>query len=124
MKQLLVILLFLASFTGFAQQKEEWQDWEKTSCYSKIFFRLKYEGRNGSRHIWKVQFRNEYESTVSFNYHSTVEKNENQPTTHRKTLLAKAKSTELEVYTNTDNIYLIVDKLSMSAYPVNFVDCE
>lgn len=124
MKKILTLLAFLVFFAGFTQDKDGWQDWQKTSCYSKIMFRLNYQGKNGERHLWKVQFRNEYDSTISFNYRVADDNPDHQPTTHRKTLYNKAVSPEIEVYADSENIFLVVDKVSLSAYPQNFISCE
>lgn len=124
MKKLFTLFALMLFLSGFAQDKDGWQDWEKTSCYSKIMFRLKYQGKNGTRHIWKVQFRSEYDSTISFNYRVGDDNPDNQPTTHRKVLYGKAISAESDIYADTDNVFLIVDKVSLSAYPQNFITCE
>lgn len=124
MKKILTILVLLAGMTLSAQTNDGWDPWQKTSCYSKISFRLKYDRKNGSQHIWKVQFRNDFPEVISFNYHVTDKLQQHNLTTHRKSLNPKQISDELEVYTTEEDIYLLVDKVSMSPYPEDFIDCD
>lgn len=107
-----------------AQTEGGWDNWEKTSCYSKISFRMKYVGKHGSQHHWQVQLRNDYAGLVSFNYNITDKIQEHTITTHRKTLYGSKVSDVIDVYTKEEDIYLIVDKLSLSPYPEDFVDCD
>lgn len=124
-KIILILLVVLAGITAKAQRTDNgWEDWQKTSCYSKIAFRLKYEGLNGEQHRWKVQFKSDYTGIISFNYHVTDEVQPYDVTTHRKVLNPKKPSDEIEVYTKDENIFIIVDKVSLSAYPESFIDCE
>jgi hypothetical protein len=123
MKKLMSLLLLLVSVAVFAQQNNQ-EEWQNTSCYSKIQFKLNYVGKNGDRHIWKVQFRSSYETVVSFNYHVSDESGQYEATTHRKVLNPGIVSAEIETYTDSDNIFITVDKVSLSPYPNNFIDCE
>ena len=124
MKKLLTILVLLTGFVLSAQTNDGWEDWQKTSCYSKISFRLKYDRKNGQQHIWKVQFRNDFPEVISFNYHVTDKLQQYNLTTHRKALNPGQISDELEVYTTEEDIYLLVDKVSMSPYPEEFIECD
>lgn len=124
MKKLLTILVLLTGFDLSAQTNDGWEDWQKTSCYSKISFRLKYDRKNGQQHIWKVQFRNDFPDVISFNYHVTDKLQQYNLTTHRKALNPGQISAELEVYTTEEDIYLLVDKVSMSPYPEEFIECD
>ncbi|HYD91089.1 MAG TPA: hypothetical protein VEA37_06315, partial [Flavobacterium sp.] len=123
-KKLLTILVLLTGFVLSAQTNDGWEDWQKTSCYSKISFRLKYDRKNGQQHIWKVQFRNDFPEVISFNYHVTDKLQQYNLTTHRKALNPGQISDELEVYTTEEDIYLLVDKVSMSPYPEEFIECD
>lgn len=124
MKKLLTILVLLTGFVLSAQTNDGWEDWQKTSCYSKISFRLKYDRKNGQQHIWKVQFRNDFPDVISFNYHVTDKLQQYNLTTHRKALNPGQISAELEVYTTEEDIYLLVDKVSISPYPEEFIECD
>ena len=124
MKKLLTIFVLLAGLTLSAQTNDGWEEWQKTSCYSKISFRLKYDRKNGNQHIWKVQFRNDFPEVISFNYHVTDKLQQYNLTTHRKSLNPKQISNELEVYTTEEDIYLLVDKVSLSPYPEEFIECD
>lgn len=124
MKKLLVLLLALISITMAAQNNSGWEEWQKTSCYSNISFRLKYEKKNGAQHIWKIQFRNDYSELISFNYHLTDKLGQYNLTTHRKTMNAQQVSDAIEIYTREEDIFLIIDKLSFSPYPENFEECD
>jgi hypothetical protein len=124
MKKQLTILVLLTGFVLSAQTNDGWEDWQKTSCYSKISFRLKYDRKNGQQHIWKVQFRNDFPDVISFNYHVTDKLQQYNLTTHRKALNPGQISDELEVYTTEEDIYLLVDKVSISPYPEEFIECD
>jgi len=123
-KVLLLLILSLSTQLVAAQSGTKWEEWQKTSCYSNILFRLKPMGKNGEQNVWKIQFRNEYDNLISFNYHVTDKLQQYSTTTHRKTMDAKMVSTELDVYTLYDDIYLLVDKVSMTPYPEDFVKCN
>lgn len=125
MKKILILFL-MTCFTSplMAQTDNGWEEWQKTSCYSKIEFRLKYERKNGEQHHWKIQFKNNYSELISFNYNVTDKLQQYSITTHRKVMDANKQSDEIDVYTKEEDIYLIVDKVSFSPYPEFFVDCE
>ncbi|WP_297332873.1 hypothetical protein [Flavobacterium sp.] len=116
--------LLLCFAAGRAQTESGWDNWQQTSCYSKISFRMKYVGKHGSQHHWQIQLRNDYEDLVSFNYNITDKIQEYSITTHRKTLYGNKVSDVIDVYTKEEDIYLLVDKLSLSPYPENFMDCD
>lgn len=123
-KKLLILFLILVVQSVSAQIDKEWEDWQTTSCYSKISFRLKSMGKNGEQNMWKIQFRSEYPNVISFNYHVTDKLQQYNLTTHRKTLNANQQSEEIEVYTRFDDIYILVDKVSMTPYPEDFTECD
>ena len=85
---------------------------------------MKEEPKKGSQFHWKIQFKSDYTELVSFNYHVTDKLQEYNITTHRKTLKAKQESEEIDIYTKEDDIFLIVDKLSLSPYPEAYEDCD
>jgi len=124
MKKLLLLLLLFTGAAAFAQNNDAWDDWQQTTCYSKISYRLKTEPKHGSQHHWKLQFRSDYGEVVSFNYHVTTKLEEYNVTTHRKTMNPGQLSDEIDVYTKEEDIYLLVDKLSFSPYPENYEDCD
>ncbi len=125
MKKILIIaIVMLGLQAATAQTDNGWEAWQKTSCYSKVAFRLKYDGKNGEQHHWKVQFRNDYTNLISFNYNITDKLNQYTITTHRKVLDAKKESGEIDIFTKEEDIFLLVDKVSMGPYPEDFIDCE
>ncbi|WP_294822565.1 hypothetical protein [uncultured Flavobacterium sp.] len=125
MKKIIALVFIFAGLTVSAQQnKGVWDEWQKTSCYSKISFRLKYEGKNGEQYLWKVQFRNDFPELISFNYHVTDKLGEYSLTTHRKALEGGRISPEIELFTREEDIFLLVDKVSRSPYPQDFIDCD
>jgi len=125
MKNILLLFVFLTGVQFAAAQTDNgWEDWQKTSCYSKISFRLKDAGTRGEQHIWKIQFKSDYSELISFNYNVTDELQQYNITTHRKTLNANELSKEIEIFTKEDNIYILVDKVSLSPYPQDFIDCN
>jgi hypothetical protein len=123
MKKIVLFLLFITALPAAAQTDNGWEAWQQTSCYSKIWFRLKYVEQRGEQYVWKVQFKNEYPQLISFSYHVTDEIGDYTATTHRKALDAAKISGDVEVFTATEDIYLVVDKVSFSPYPENFIDC-
>lgn len=123
-KFILLAFFFFALNTAFAQTDNGWGEWQKTSCYSKIEFRLKYDGKNGEQHHWKVQFKNNYNNLISFNYTVTDKVQQYTLTTHRKTLKGGKQSNEADLFTDLEDIYILVDKVSMTPYPENFIECE
>lgn len=124
MKKLLLFLLFFTGLTLSAQSNDVWDDWQRTSCYAKVSYRMKSEPKHGEQYHWKLQFRSDYAEVVSFNYHVTDKLEEYNVTTHRKTMRPGQVSEEIDVYTTISDIYLLVDKLSLSPYPENFQDCD
>lgn len=124
MKNLLLLLLVMASVQAATAQTAEWDEWQKTSCYSKIWFRLKEMPKNGEQHHWQIQFRTDYTENISFNYHVTDKLQQYNITTHRKSLGARQTSDVVEVYTKEADIFLLVDKVSMTPYPEDFVPCD
>jgi len=124
MKKLLLLLFLLTGISLFAQENNNWDEWQKTSCYSKISFRIKSEKKYGEQFHWKIQFKNDYPEVISFNYNVTDKLEQYNITTHRKTLTANQVSDDIEIFTKEDDIFLLVDKLSFSPYPEDFVDCD
>ena len=122
---LFIVFIFISGVTTAQSPTDNgWEKWQKTSCYSKISFRLKYEGQNGEQHHWKIQFKTDYNQTISFNYHITDKVQQYTTTTHRKSLNPGKPSNEIDIFTKLEDIYILVDKVSLSPYPQNFIDCE
>ncbi|TRW23083.1 hypothetical protein FMM05_15430 [Flavobacterium zepuense] len=124
MKNIVVIFVLFTGLQLFAQTDNGWDDWQKTSCYSKISYRLKDMGKRGEQHVWNVQFMSDYAEIISFNYNITDKLQQYNITTHRKVLNPKELSNDVEVFTEDENIYLVVDKVSLSPYPESFVECD
>jgi len=72
---------------------------------------------------WKLQFKSNYSQMVTFNYGVTEDEN-NYLTTHRKTMKTKDESEPIEIFTKSDQFYILVDKLSLnvSGKPVEACD--
>lgn len=122
MRNILVLAIMLYSLTVFSQNTD-WDEWQKTSCYSKISFRLKEEPKHGEQHHWKVQFKSDYNDVVSFNYHVTDKLQQYNITTKRKVLNAGQVSEEIDVYAKEADVFILADKLSMGPYPEDFIPC-
>lgn len=122
MKNILFFTAILCYSVCFCQTSE-WDEWQKTSCYSKISFRLKEEPKHGEQHHWKIQFKSEYDDVVSFNYHVTDKLQQYNITTKRKVLNAGQVSEEIDVYAKEADVFILADKLSMGPYPENFIPC-
>jgi hypothetical protein len=123
MKNIIALLLFLFGISALAQSPG-WDEWQKTSCYSKISYRLLELGKHGEQYTWKIQFRNDYDNIISFNYHVADKIGKYTTTTHRKALQQGQVSEEIDLYTKTQDIYILADKVSMTPYPENFVECD
>lgn len=122
MKKLFAIVMIMVSSAAFSQTGE-WDEWQKTSCYSKLSFRLKEEPKNGEQHHWKVQFKSDYDDVISFNYHVTDKLQQHNITTKRKVLNAGKVSEEIDVYAKEADVFILADKLSMGPYPEDFLPC-
>lgn len=101
-----------------------WDPWQKTACYSKIQFRIRQDGKLGEQFRWKVQFRSDYIELISFNYHVTNKVAEHTITTHRKTLRPREVCQPIEMYTTTEDLFILTDGLSLSPYPEDFEECD
>lgn len=123
MKKIAALFLLLAGLIASAQEPQ-WDDWQKTSCYSNISYRLLELGKYGEQYRWKIQFRNDYTNIISFNYHVTDKMGKYTTTTHRKALQQHQVSEEIDVYTAVQDIYILADKVSMTPYPEDFVECD
>lgn len=123
MKRLYTLFLFAVSAVAFSQVGE-WDDWQQTSCYSNISFRLKEEPKHGEQHHWKVQFKSDYNETISFNYHVTDKLQQYNITTKRKVLNAMQLSEEIDIYAKEADVYILVDKVSKGPFPENFIECD
>jgi hypothetical protein len=124
MKKLLLFLGLTFSLAAAAQNGSTWEDWQQTSCYGNIQFRTRFIEQRGEQFVWKVQFKNNYTDLISFNYHIADKLEEYNATTHRKALPAKQLSEEIEVFTTEEDLYLIVDKVSLSPYPKDYLPCD
>lgn len=124
MKTIVSYIFFIIATTAIAQTNNGWDDWQKTACYGKISFRIKEEGKHGDQYRFKIQFKNDYPEIISFNYHITDKLKEYEVTTHRKTLAPFKESDVIDVYTRIEDIFILVDKLSLSPYPEKYEDCD
>ncbi|HLU81291.1 MAG TPA: hypothetical protein VK010_04390 [Flavobacteriaceae bacterium] len=118
---ILTILFFIIAFPVSAQEK--WQEWQPTSCYENIEFRLRFVRQHGDKTVSEVQFKNNYNQLVTFNYGFT-EDEEDFLTEYRKTLHPKEAGKPEFIYTKGDNFYILVDKLSFSVSGENPLPCE
>ena len=78
----------------------------------------------GDQHVWQVQFKNDYGSLISFNYHISESTQQYDTTTHRKILDGGKLSEPFEVFTAGEDLFLLVDKVSLSPYPKDFISCD
>jgi hypothetical protein len=66
-----VLMIGTVSFTSKnVEVKQEWSEWEKTTCLKGVDFRAKkgrYEMSRRARK-WEFQFNNRYNATINFNY--------------------------------------------------------
>lgn len=117
----LAILFFIVVVPTTAQEK--WQEWQPTSCYENIEFRLRFVRNHGDKTVSEVQFKNNYDRLVTFNYGFT-EDEEDFLTEYRKTLHPKEAGKPELIHTQGDNFYILVDKLSFSVTGEKPLPCE
>ena len=122
MKTITLILLAIFSTTVVAQ--ESWSDWQSTQCYENIEFRTRYIKKYGKRHQWEVQFKNNYDRLVVFNYGVSEDAQELALTTNRKTLDGGQTSKPIALYTQVENFYILVDMLSFFVDSRSFEPCN
>src|SRR5690554_6008771 len=122
MKTITLILLAIFSTTVVAQ--ESWSDWQSTQCYENIEFRTRYIKKYGKRHQWEVQFKNNYDRLVVFNYGVSEDAQELALTTNRKTLDGGQTSKPIALYTQVENFFILVDMLSFYTDSRNFEPCN
>jgi predicted negative regulator of RcsB-dependent stress response len=120
---IIVISVFLLGFIAYSNYNNRPKKWTPTNCYSKILYKVEPDGKKGKQMRWKLQFKNNYSQMVTFNYGVTEDEN-NYLTTHRKTMKAKDESEPIEIFTKSDQFYILVDKLSLnvSGKPVEACD--
>jgi|SRR5690606_1184613 len=107
-----IVLIVLISCTSFVSAQDAWSTWNKTQCYDNIQFRTRHIKKYGKRHQWEVQFKNNYNRLVVFNYGISESEQELALTTNRKTLEAGQTSDPISLYTQVENFYILVDMLS------------
>lgn len=121
---LLSILTLSGLSKTFAQAPEKWMDWTPTNCYEKIEYRVRYMKTNGSRHEWQLQFRNNFNRLIVFNYGIEEDATALALTTHRKTLKPQEVSEPVQVYTQKENFFLFTDKLSFNIDGRDNIPCD
>jgi len=114
----LSILIFSPSI-----KEDSSQEWTSTNCYDNILFKLKKVNNVGKRQLWELQFKNNYNRLVTFNY-ALTENETDFLTNKRKTLEAQSISKPIELYTNTEDFYVLVDQLSFSVSGVPLIPCK
>jgi hypothetical protein len=71
MKKNLIVLL-LTTFISFsyvnAQSWTDWSDWQTTSCFTGVDFRVKSKKTSTGKYEMYVDFRNRYNEDVHFNF--------------------------------------------------------
>ncbi len=117
-------VLFLG-FLAYSNFQNRPQKWQATNCYEKIQYQLTKDGKKGNRYRWKLQFKNNYDRLITFNYGIT-EDEDSYLTNQRKTLQAHQTSEPVEIYTNQQKFYVLVDGLSfeVSGQPTEPCDTE
>jgi len=107
----IVLSVFFLSFLAYSNFNNRPKEWTPTNCYHKILYKVEADGEQGKRKRWKLLFKSNYSQLVTFNYGVTEGEND-YLTTHRKTMRAKEESQEVEIFTDSDQFYILVNKLS------------
>jgi len=122
-----VLGIFMLSFLAYSNYNHRpiIKEWTPTNCYQKILYKVEPDGKKGKQMRWKLQFKSNYSQLVTFNYGVTEDEN-NYLTTHRKTMKAKEESQEIEIFTESEQFYILVDKLSfkVSGNPLQPCDIQ
>lgn len=125
-KILITTFLVLIGFfsNSYSQAPEKWMQWQPTNCYEKIEYRARYVKTNGTQHEWQIQFRNNYNKLIVFNYGIEEDARALAITTHRKTLRTNEISEPVSVYTQKENFMLFTDRLSFSVDGRDWIPCD
>lgn len=96
-------------------QSGDWGYWQTTDCYRYLRFRVKYRGKNydGSKHIWGVQFDNQYSDKIYFSWEVYDSQPSSPRSTNRTDLDPNETSDGIRDYymANGNSIYIYVDKV-------------
>jgi len=117
------VLAFFSFLISSPVNENLQQEWISTNCYNNILFKLKKVNNIGKRQLWELQFKNNYNQLVTFNYGFT-ENETDFLTNKRKTLAPHSVSQPIELYTNTEDFYVLVDQLSFSVSGIPLVPCK
>lgn len=117
-------VLFLG-FLAYSNFQNRPQKWQATNCYKNIQYQLTKDGKKGKRNRWKLQFKNNYNRLITFNYGVTEDEN-GYLTSQRKTLQAHETCEPVEIYTDKKEFYVLVDRLSfqVNGQPTEPCDAE
>lgn len=125
MKKYILLVILISFFQCLMGQRQEWTDWKSSPCYTKIEYRYKYVKQQGERHMWLLQFRNNYTQQVYFNYAIAGDgEEEHMLNAKRKQILPKKESGEIELYTNSRNFNIEVGKLAFHPSSTDYERCD
>jgi hypothetical protein len=105
-----------------------WTDWQSCSCYHKLQYRARYQKPSfGDRHIWDIQFRNQYEKQANFSWELYKQQRPAMESTYR-TRLNPGDSSQIQTkYVPCDEqLYVFVDKMRMGddRHKAPYVNCD
>lgn len=121
---LMILFSFISTVSSFSQIPEKWMQWTKTNCYENIEYRARYVQTNGNRHEWQIQFRNNFNRMVVFNYGIEENPEALALTTHRKTLRSHETSEPINIFTENENFLLFTNKLSFAVDGSDAIPCD
>ena len=124
MKKILWILLIFG-FQFANAQVGSWTVWKQSPCYLKIEYRYRYVKQQGDRHVWLLQFKNNYNKSVYFNYSLAGEQEEEQLyLARRKSITPNRNSDEMEFFTNSESFEIQVSNLSFRQGVTEYEPCD
>ena len=123
MKKITILLLIFTASISFSQT-QKWTQWKQTDCYKNIEYRFVFLDKNGEMNHFKLQFKNNYNSVISFNYATKPEIEVYNNTSFRINLSSLETSKEFDYFMKQESFYLLVNQLSLSPFPEKIEDCD
>lgn len=124
MKLLLTLYLVVASL-GSNLQQSEWTVWKKTPCYNKIDYRYRHLRTHGARHVFEIQFKNQYKRTIFFDYAlASSQQDDDMHHARRATLPAGQESKSISLFSNSEEFLIEVGRLAFYPDDTEYEACD
>ena len=121
MKNIIITLVVLVTLTLLvspvkAQDPDNWNNWNKSACYSGIFYRVNNDGHSyGDYYRYYVEIKNVYTKTVTIDYDffDSKYKADNNKLTMSMTLKPKQIEQRIAVIKRHDGLYVVIRNLKI-----------